>query len=139
MTLATTPAEVLRAGLEAVAYRLAEIYSRLPGEITAGRSIVASGGALRFTPWYQIIADVLGCAVEESLEQEASLRGAAIFAWRSLGAWRGRADPPAAVGKVYEPDERRHMVYTDARERQRMLYESLIPLWTESGSVTLEP
>lgn len=133
MTLTTTPAKVLRAGIEAVAYRLAEIYCRLPSEITTGRSIVASGGALRFTPWYQIISDVLGCAVEESLEQEASLRGAAIFAWRSLGAWKGCSDPHAAVGKVYEPDERRHRVYSEARERQRALYERLIPLWTEPG------
>ncbi|MCB0116777.1 MAG: hypothetical protein KDD84_21915, partial [Caldilineaceae bacterium] len=55
----TTPAHILRAGLEAVAYRFRLIADRLAPSLADGAQIYASGGALQSAPlWRQILADV---------------------------------------------------------------------------------
>jgi len=57
LTLATTPIGILRAGLEAVAYRFALILKSLP-LVNASQPLIASGGALQRSPaWAQIFAD----------------------------------------------------------------------------------
>lgn len=122
----TTPVEILRAALEAVAYRFALIAEGLSG---AGdeRTIIASGGALLSSPaWMQIIADVLGRPLVASAEPEASSRGVALLALRSLGAIGGLDELPAALGAAYAPDMARHSIYQAARTRQARLYQLLI-------------
>ena len=61
LSLATTPLEILRAGMEAVAYRLALVFELLRPMIPRDPQVVASGGALLHSPaWLQIVTDVLG-------------------------------------------------------------------------------
>jgi gluconokinase len=111
--------DLLQAGLEGVAYRLAEIAERLPGV----REIVATGHALLANrDWIQLCADVLGTPVTASGVEEGSARGAAVYALERLGA---EADP-APLGRVYEPDARRNELYAAARDRQRELYRALL-------------
>ena len=87
LTLATTPLELLRAGLEAVALRFAMLDADLPGEQT----VVATGGGLVNSPaWTQIIADALGRPVAHSGVDEGSSRGAAVLALEALGETRRR-------------------------------------------------
>jgi gluconokinase len=74
----------------------------------------------------RIFADVLGRKVVASAEPEATSRGAAILALRSLGAVPSIESMPAADGEVYEPDDDRHAVYRAAVARQRRLYDLLI-------------
>ena len=127
LTLATTPLAILRAGLEAVAYRFAVIEQRLLADAAPNHRLIASGGALVSSPvWAQIFADVLGRPVVVSAEPEATSRGVALLALRSLGAIPALASLPAADGQVYEPDPARHAVYQAAIERQRWLYDRLI-------------
>lgn len=126
LSLATTPEEILRASLEAVAYRFAEIYARLSAAGENDRMIVASGGASRFGVWLQILADVLGRPVVQSSEPEPSARGAALMAWRVLGVLREGPDPPAALGEVFTPDEARHSRYQEGLARHRTLYAKLM-------------
>ena len=60
ITLHTRPIEILRAAMEAVAYRFALLAESLE-TFAPGAAIVASGNALRASPvWLQMIADVLG-------------------------------------------------------------------------------
>lgn len=126
MSLATTPEEIVRAGLEAVAYRFAEISARLPAAGEDGRMIIASGGASRIGVWLQILADVLGRPVVQSREPEPSARGAALVAWRALGTLGGGPDPPAALGRVFAPDDARHTRYLEGLARHRALYAKLM-------------
>ncbi len=126
LTLATTPLAILRASLEAVAYRFALIAKRLTshaGEV----QVVASGGALLSSPtWMQIVADVLGRPLVASGEAETTSRGVAILALHHLGVLPSLDALPASEGPTYEPDHARHTIYQQAIRRQEWLYERLI-------------
>ncbi len=143
LTLGTTPLQILRAALEAVAYRFALIAEGLfedraasgdqrrpgvpsPAVRPDSVALVASGGALLASPaWMQIIADVLGRPLVASAETEATSRGAALLALEALGALPDLAAVPAATGAEYTPDPERHALYREAIERQRRLYALL--------------
>lgn len=126
LSLATTPEEIVRAGLEAVAYRFAEIYARLPAAGENNRTIIASGGASRIAVWLQILADVLGRPVVQSSEPEPSARGAALLALRAMGMLGDAPDPPAALGRIFTPDDARHARYLEGLARHRALYARLL-------------
>jgi gluconokinase len=130
--LNTTPIEILRASLEAVAYRFALIFERLGvgSEVQASSPkpqasrLIASGGALLSSPtWMQIIADTLGRAVIASEEREATSRGVALLALESLGLIDSLDELPAADGTEYAPNMADHTIYQAAIQRQRQLYE----------------
>lgn len=128
LTLATTPLQILRASLEAVAYRFAVIEQRLCGRPGCDHQLIASGGALLQSPvWGQIFADVLGRPVVISAESEATSRGTALLALRALGVLPSLEAAPAADGAIYPPDAARHEQYQAAIARQRQLYARLIP------------
>ena len=77
--------DVLRAAMEGVAFRLADIFEQLK-KIAKIELIVASGGALRDSPvWTQIIADVLGRELTVNDARESSSRGAVLLARESIG------------------------------------------------------
>ncbi|MCS6861017.1 MAG: gluconokinase [Abditibacteriales bacterium] len=134
----TEPIHILRAGLEAVAYRFALIRELLRDEAFGGRmkgsradvqpsSIIATGGALLHSPtWMQMMADVLGEPVVESREAEASSRGAALLALEALGSLPSLRDASFAFGRTYEPNRAYHERYRAARERQQELYRKLM-------------
>lgn len=59
LTLATTPIDILRASLAAVAYRFARIERRICGCTDCAHRLIAGGGALLRSPaWMQIVADM---------------------------------------------------------------------------------
>lgn len=126
--LSSTPAEIVRACLEGVAYRFALIFAQLDSAGTSALAgegrIIASGGALLSSPtWMQIVADALGRPVVASDEQEATSRGAALLALEALGAIRAPEQLPAALGATYAPDPQRRAIYAEAIERQQALYQ----------------
>lgn len=140
MTLHTRPIELLRAGMEAVALRFADIYALLRRELPAvpaagGRrsdaersiEVIASGGALVHSPvWQGIIADALGCPVVASTEAEATSRGTALLALEALGVLPNLGAAPASLGRTAEPSPSHHAIYQEALERQKRLYRVLI-------------
>ena len=118
LTFGADAADLLQAGLEGVAYRIAESADRLP-EV---REVVATGHALLASPeWTQVFADVLGRPVTASAVAEGSARGAAVHVLERLGA----EPEPAPLGRAHEPDPERTEIYAAARKRQRELYERL--------------
>lgn len=122
----TTTIEIVRAALEAIAYRFALIAGALD-EIAPGANIVATGNALRSSPvWLQIIADVLGRPVLFGGAPEASIRGAALLALEALGKIVNLEAVSVSVDEVFEPDMRRHARYREGLARQQELYERLI-------------
>ena len=65
-----------------------------------------------------MMADVIGVPVVASAVPEASSRGAALLALKSLGHISDFGDAPATFGSVYEPDAANHERYKRGRERQ---------------------
>jgi gluconokinase len=127
LSLNTEPVEILRAALEAVCYRFAAIYERLKKEVPEAARIVASGGGiLHSAVWTQMMADVIGVPVIASAVPEASSRGAALMALKSLGLITDYSDAPATFGAIFEPEAASHTRYRSGRERHEKFYELLI-------------
>ena len=122
--LSTTAPQILRALLESVAYRLADVYERLRPLAAPAHAVVASGGALHGSRvWSQIMADTLGVPIEVRESTEASSRGAALLALATLGC---PPAPPEQAGSVLRPDPRSRDIYANARRRQARLYGSVV-------------
>lgn len=125
LTLQTRPIEILRAAMEAIAYRFALIASALK-PLAPKATIVASGHALRSSPtWIQILADVLDSRIVVSELSEASMRGAALLVLETAGKIHRIEEFPMPVEKIVEPDMSRHGAYQDGLERQQRLYKEL--------------
>jgi gluconokinase len=127
LTLSTTPLHILRAGLEAVAYRIALVYEQIRSLLPDDPEFVASGGALLRSPtWLQIMADVLGRPIIATQVQEASARGAALLALEAIDIYADVADAPDFSGVSYYPNPQHHMIYKAAIARQQQLYDMLV-------------
>jgi gluconokinase len=124
LSLDTGAVEVTRALLEAVAFRLADIYDRLRPLAGADHVVVGSGGALGHSAtWAQIITDALGVPIALGTDAEASARGAALLALEALGQ---PAPSPPSPARVLQPDPARHARYRTARRRQSRLYDNIV-------------
>lgn len=126
LTMHTSPVEILRAAMEAVAYRFALIASALDA-FAPHAEIIASGGALASSPvWAQIICDVLGRPLKLSGVTEASGRGAVLLALEATGKINHLEDAPAPPVRIFEPDMARRERYLSGLERQQKIYRQLI-------------
>ncbi len=130
LTLHTTTPEILRAGLEAIAYRFALIARLLHDYVDDDHVVVGSGNALiNDKNWPQIMSDAIGHEFIESPEPEASLRGAALVALERVGAIERLDDSAAKVlegAKHLIPDLQRHEIYRAGIARQQDLYRRLL-------------
>lgn len=125
---ATTPLQVLRAGLEAVAQRFCTLMDDLVAVGDGGNAtqVVGSGGGVWHSAvWAQILADAIGRDVWRSAEAEPSSRGAALLALEAVGALRDAADLPPPVTGAVTADPERHTRYREAQRRQQRLYAML--------------
>ncbi len=124
LTSDTKPEEIVRAGLESVALRLARIYALVRERFPNAHEIVADGGALRGSHvWRQIIADAIGEPLQMSPIAEATSRGVALIAFASIGV---HIQPESVEsGKVVQPDMRAHERYRTAMDRQSRLEVTL--------------
>ena len=129
----TSPVEVLRAGVESLAYRIGIVHGRLTEALASSNALrshpvlIGSGGTLLSSPLFrEILADTLGTPLYPLREREASARGAALMALEALDLLPDVTqlapdlDPPA------QPDPDRGVVYRKAVERQRQLYQLLL-------------
>jgi gluconokinase len=124
---ATTPLEILQAGMEAVACRIALVFEKLAELLPDDLQIMAGGGAIHNSPaWLQIITDVLGRTSALAGIGEVSARGAALLAFEALGVIKDLKDIPVFIERTCYPDEERHTIYRRTIERQQRLYEKLI-------------
>ena len=122
----TTPLQLLRAGMEAVAMRIAAVVREIEATVGCRTRVVGSGGGLwHSAAWAQLLADALGRDLERSAEPEASSRGAALLALEAVGAVAGAAASPPAVSGVVAADARRHEAFVRAWARQQRLYALL--------------
>ena len=126
LSMSSTPVEILRAAMEAVALRFALIAEMIEAASPKEKRVVATGGGLLHSPtWTGIMADALGRPITTSGVQEASSRGAALLALERLGELEIE-ETEAPLGETFEPDPQRHEVYREALERQRRLYKAVL-------------
>jgi gluconokinase len=130
-TPATTPAEMMRAWMEAIAYRIGRVEAELHQSLGGEGEVLATGGALHASPfWTRILADVMNRPVVLTVAREATARGAALVVMERLGWREGLRDAEAEVAVRYEPDPARHALYRAGAARQQALIDSLPELAT---------
>lgn len=129
LKLATTPADIFRATLEATAYRFAAIYDDLRHVVDPTHEIHANGAAVLASPlWLQIMADVLGHRIDAlDAEAEASARGAAICALEAIGVRSQLRPERDEVVRAFEPDPSTQPAYAAGRARQQSLETAMLP------------
>jgi gluconokinase len=132
LTQATTPADLLRAGMEAIAYRLAAIYDHLAPLAYDPFEILVNGGAVVDSPpWLQIIADVLGHAlIPGDPGSETTARGAAMMAAMQSGISTAHEWDQTDLldDTIYAPNPENFPAYQHAREQQQAL-ERVLTDW----------
>ncbi len=136
LTAHTTPFDILRAGMESVAYQLLAVYQDLvrvswsssqPGDAASTPKLIGSGGALLSSAcWQRILASTLNSTLYPSLEREASARGVALLALEALQIIPDAGNVPVELGAPVPPDEQQRQVYVKAAERQQKLYQMLL-------------
>jgi gluconokinase len=130
LSIHTSPADLLRAGFEALAYQLAAVYEQLLKTVTMNEKpprLVCSGGALlSSTILQQIIADTLGNALYPSIAHEASARGAALLALEAMRVISDIAHLPPELKSPIESNPVQHVIYLKGYQRQRDLYQRLL-------------
>ncbi len=126
LSMATEPIHILRASMESVALRFAIIAGMLEKASPGEKEVIATGGGLINSPaWTQIMSDALGRPVKLSNVEEASSRGAALFALEKLGELEiDRMETPP--GETFRPNPESHEIYKNALERQRRLYDAVL-------------
>jgi gluconokinase len=127
LSLHTQPVDIVRAGLEAIAYRFAIIYGRISPYLPAEHAIIAGGGGLLSSPaWLQIMADAIGRPIYTLDEREGTCRGLALLALEQLGEIERPSSLPPILGKTYRPDPAATAVHAEARARQVELYQAVL-------------
>ena len=123
ITAGTEPGQLMRAGLEAVTYRLALIIRRLAPAIQPETAILASGGNLEYSDlWCRILADASQRPVQRTRSTETTSRGAAILTLEALpGSAAGR--PEFHIADRFEPDPGAAPLYDRGLVRQVELYD----------------
>lgn len=139
--------ECFRAIEESAAY-VARAHAEIVGELTGvlPRTAVLTGGAAKGTLWPQIVADVLGMAIDVPAVKETSALGAAIYAGVGAGMFADAGETAAGLSRIertFEPQPAATAAYQDLYERWRRLYpaamalseEGLVrPLWRAAGA-----
>ncbi len=131
LSIHTTPADLLRAGMESLAYQLSAVYQQLRAALKVEENVIprliGSGGALLGSPTLQhIIADTLGAALCPSRNHEASARGAALLALEAMGLIPDVAQALPDLANPVQPNDTYGEIYRRAAERQRRLYRLLL-------------
>jgi L-ribulokinase len=128
LTLASTPAEIYRALLEAIGFGNRAIIENFTTRGVAIERIVACGGIAERSPLtMQILADTSGLVVEVPASAEVPARGAAMFGALAAGAYDGieaaiSATRPRSYWR-YIPEPDAAAVYDEVYEIYRELYE----------------
>jgi gluconokinase len=124
LALTTTPAHLLRAAMESIAYRFAAIFAELRTTVRVTDIVAAGGGLERSAAWTRILADVLGRPVRQTRQVELTSRGAAALAFEQLGMLDA-SHIAVPRGRLARPGRARGRSYRRAAARQAQLLETL--------------
>jgi xylulokinase len=114
LTSGHQPQHLVRAVIEGLSLAIADVTSRMSvNDAPPGRIVVAGGGSMRVVR--QILATVLGVALEGATVQDSSALGAARIAAHGIGEADVISNRPWGPdrGSVVEPDKRLREYYVD--------------------------
>lgn len=120
LELGTSTADVVRAGLEGIAFALDRSLRLMRALSGSDQELLISGGGSRSPLWNGIYADILRTTlVRTSVDQQAATLGAAAIAFVGLGAWSGfsRTDDAHTVLERIAPHPDAESRYASARSR----------------------
>ncbi len=106
LTRATSRAQIIRAGLESIAYQSYDLFAAMQADTgQALKELRVDGGAAANGFLLQFQADLLGCPVVRPVDIESTALGAAYLAGLGIGHFRETAELAAfwRVEKRYEP------------------------------------
>jgi gluconokinase len=119
LSSATTPAQVVRAWMEATACRAAEALEAVEAAFGPADAVWADGGALEASPaWAQVFCDAMGRPLHVTSEREATSRGAALVTVQRLGLAPDAGDPPGGLDLAPEPAHREAYQVMCSRQRE---------------------
>jgi xylulokinase len=123
LDLDTSPEVILKGILEGICY---EVHLNIHSFTKAGipvDSLRAVGGGSRSAEWMQIKADITGIPVETTSIPEAGCRGAAFLAGLGNGTYGSlqAIKELTQVERVFEPEEKRHRIYSQQFETYNSL------------------
>ncbi|HTI15531.1 MAG TPA: FGGY family carbohydrate kinase [Dictyobacter sp.] len=126
----TTSYDLVRAGAEALSYRIKNVYENLRDVLQVDASshkVMTSGGALAASALLRgIIADALGVPIYPSTETEASARGVALLALEALGVIDDLEKVAPDLLEPSRPAKKNGEIYRQAATRQSELYQRLL-------------
>lgn len=126
----TSPAALLRAAMESLAYQLGAVYNELCKALQVDRKtphVICSGAAVLSSPTLQhIVADTLQAPLNLSYELEVSARGVALLALSAMGILPDIDKVPPNLGATVQPDPQNEPIYQKAAARQMELYKALL-------------
>jgi xylulokinase len=130
MTLATTPAVLLQALLESVAYDLALVLRQFSASGFAHHVLRATGGGARADWWMQLKADLTGLPVEVVQCREPGTFGAAILAGVAAGIYPSpgqAAEAMVHIGQRFAPNAHRCRLHREQLAAYRDVVAALMP------------
>jgi xylulokinase len=136
-TLAHTRGHFVRALLEGSAYAVRDITTQMQLAGMELQELRAVGGGAKSPLWNQIKADVTGLPVNVPEITETTALGAAFLALIGIGAYRSLTEASEHIVKIREhtePDPATASLYSEAYERYRQAYFTLLPLFEEAAA-----
>jgi sugar (pentulose or hexulose) kinase len=116
LTLATSPADIVQAFMESIAYDNGNTLALLKEEKIAVDHIRATGGGTRSEWWTQLKSDVMGVPIEVSSEPEPGTLGAALLAGIGIGLFNNLEEAcqiTTGTSRVFEPNRTRAALHQD--------------------------
>ncbi len=119
----STRAHIVRAVLEGIAQRVADVAESIEQGVAAPVSMRADGGASRNDFLMQFQADLLGIPVERSMFADGAALGAARLAGLGIGLWPAQMAASFRAERVFEPS-----ISADERASRRVLWKKRLDL-----------
>lgn len=125
LDLSHTQADIIRAGLEGIAFGLRIALDELRRLTTVRNEMLLFGGGAKSPLWRQIFADIYNCTVVKSnIDQETAALGAAALAALGSGSW---ADFSRVV-QLHQIEDR-----SRPNPENVAVYESLLPAFKRAA------
>ncbi|WP_127130269.1 gluconokinase [Georgenia sp. SYP-B2076] len=125
VSVATTPAMMVRGAMEGVALAYARVADQLASAAGRPQRIVASGRVTQDVPtWLQVLADAIGAPVDHVTMKRTTLHGTALVALEVLAPDVPRA--AVEIGGSYEPVPAHAEHYAGRKARFQALYDAVV-------------
>jgi glycerol kinase len=134
LTFAHDRSSLMRAALEAIAFRVKDIFDLMVSSGLVIKGLKTDGGLTRSKFLMQYQADLLGVSLETIEMTEATAFGIGLFSGLAISFWPSPAHLPSPTPSrvLYQPDRRRGRAYLRRYRHWRRIVEEVIS-WQKLG------